>query len=64
VFNAAPDGVAISIANDLALASSRQVEVTREHITRVVTTVAVGPARIITWRISLFVHSPGTRITK
>jgi hypothetical protein len=45
-FRAAQFVLAISVTNDLAIASSRQVEVTREDLARVRTPVAVGPPRV------------------
>jgi hypothetical protein len=43
----------ITVVHDLALASSRQVQVAGKDIARRVAALAVGPARIITWVVSL-----------
>jgi len=46
-FRTAKRVLAITIVDDLALASSRQVQVAREGVTRIVTAFAVGPALVV-----------------
>lgn len=46
-FRTAQRVLAITITHDLALASSRQVEVAGEYIARIVAALAVGPALVV-----------------
>jgi hypothetical protein len=52
-FRATQRVLTITVVHDLALASSRQVQVAGKDIAGSVAPLAVGPARIITWIVSL-----------